>query len=99
MGGDLCIKSGCNLQDFKQFQQFFWTRRLRSPRDMFFLEKDWEEAKKKGVVNPQLEQVYMESKAKLEIREAIVDKNIMNVVVDGPVNFTQMVTLFASKMA
>jgi len=77
--GDLCIKSGCNLQDFKQFQQFFWTRRLRSPRNMFFLEKDWEEAKKKGVVNPQLEQVYMESKAKLEIRESIVDKNIMNV--------------------
>jgi len=77
--GDLCIKSGCNLQDYKQFQQFFWTRRLRSPRNMFFLEKDWEEAKTKGVVNAQLEQVYKESKSKLEIREAVQDKNIINV--------------------
>jgi len=64
--GDLCIHSGCNLQDFNQFQQFFWTRRLKSPWNMKNLEKDWEEAKKKGVVNSQLELVYMESKQRLE---------------------------------
>jgi len=64
--GDLCVKSGCNLQDYKQFQQFFWARRLRSPRNIFFLEKDWEEAKKKGLVNAELEHVYIESKSRLE---------------------------------
>jgi hypothetical protein len=64
--GDLCIMSGCNLQDYKQFQQFFWTRRLKSPWNMRNLEKDWEEAKKKGVVNSELELVYRESKQRLE---------------------------------
>jgi len=64
--GDLCIQSGCNLQDYKQFQQFFWTRRLKSPWNIRNLEKDWEEAKKKGVVNSELELVYRESKQRLE---------------------------------
>jgi len=67
--GDLCIKSGCNLQDYKQFQQFFWTRRLKSPWNMRNLEKDWEEAQRKGVVNSELELVYRESKQRLESKK------------------------------
>jgi len=67
--GDLCIQSGCNLQDYKKFQQFFWTRRLKTPWNTGSLERDWAEAKKKGVVNSELEGVYMESKARLEKQE------------------------------
>jgi len=69
MVGDLCIQSGCNMQDYKEFQQFFWTRRLKSPWNLRNLEKDWAEAKKKGVVNKELELVYTESKARLEEKE------------------------------
>lgn len=67
--GDLCIQSGCNLQDYKKFQQFFWTRRLKSPWNMRSLERDWAEAKKKGAVISELEMVYNESKARLEMVE------------------------------
>lgn len=67
--GDLCIQSGCNLQDYKKFQQFFWTRRLKSPWNLRSLGRDWAEAKKKGAVNSELEMVYNESKARLEMVE------------------------------
>eukprot|EP00092_Neocalanus_flemingeri_P035370 GFUD01038483.1.p1 GENE.GFUD01038483.1~~GFUD01038483.1.p1 ORF type:complete len:414 (+),score=155.40 GFUD01038483.1:69-1310(+) len=67
--GDLCIQSGCNMQDYKKFQQFFWTRRLNSPWNMRSLERDWAEAKKKGVINSELEVVYNESRARLEFKE------------------------------
>jgi len=69
MVGDLCIQSGCNMQDYKEFQQFFWTRRLKSPWNLRNLERDWAEAMKKGVVNSELELVYNESKARLEEKE------------------------------
>merc|ERR1712130_1009504 len=67
--GDLCKQDGCNLQNYKEFQQFFWRRRLSSPWNLRSLEKDWAEATKKGVVTPALEKVYQESKEKLVLME------------------------------
>jgi len=67
--GDLCKQDGCNLQNYKEFQQFFWSRRLSSPWNLRNLEKDWAEATRKGVVTPALEKVYQESKEKLVLKE------------------------------
>jgi len=63
---DLCLNSGCNLQDYKQFQQFFWKRRLKSPWNIKGLERDWAEAQRKGAGNSELEVIYNESKKRLE---------------------------------
>lgn len=62
---DLCTETGCNLWDYKQFQQFFWSRRLKNPWNLRSLEKDWAEAVRKGVISPELTVVYNESKARL----------------------------------
>jgi len=67
--GDLCKENGCNLQNYKEFQQFFWSRRLSSPWNLRNLEKDWAEATRKGVATPALEKVYLESKEKLVLKE------------------------------
>merc|ERR1719193_1803448 len=62
-------ENGCNLQNYKEFQQFFWSRRLSSPWNLRNLEKDWAEATRKGVATPALEKVYLESKEKLVLKE------------------------------
>jgi len=67
--GNLCVNNGCHLQNYKEFQQFFWKRRLSSPWNLRNLEKDWAEATRKGIVTPSLEKVYMESKEKLQLKE------------------------------
>lgn len=67
--GDLCKHDGCHLQNYKEFQQFFWNRRLSSPWNLGNLEKDWAEATRKGVVTPALKKVYLESKEKLILKE------------------------------
>jgi len=67
--GNLCEEDGCNLQNYKEFQQFFWNRRLSSPWNLRGLERDWEEAKRKGVVTPALEHVYITSKDRLLVKE------------------------------
>lgn len=67
--GDLCIEEGCRMQDYKQFQQFFWTRRLSSPWNMRSLERDWAEALRKGVVGPELEKVYEEARGRMVEKE------------------------------
>jgi len=53
----------------REFQQFFWSRRLSSPWNLRNLEKDWAEATRKGVVTPALEKVYQESKARLVVKD------------------------------
>merc|ERR1712112_310605 len=63
--GDLCLDSGCNLQDYKEFMQFFWSRRLKSPWNLQNLEKDWAEILSKGAANEELEKIYNESKVML----------------------------------
>jgi len=73
--GDLCKQDGCNLQNYKEFQQFFWSRRLSSPWNLRNLEKDWAEATRKGVATPALEKVYQESKEKLVLKEREAQSN------------------------
>ena len=60
--GDLCVDSGCNLEDYKQFMQFFWSRRLKTPWNIQNLEKDWEELVKRGDKSEELEKIYNETK-------------------------------------
>jgi len=79
--GDLCVFSGCNMQDYKEFQQFFWTRRLKSPWNLRGLEKDWAEAQRKGICNDELEKVYIESKTRMELKE--IEKEQANLKVAG----------------
>ena len=52
------------MQNYAKFQQFFCPWNLRS------LERDCKEVKRKGVVNPKLENIYKEQKEKLLIKEA-----------------------------
>merc|ERR1711990_978004 len=66
---DLCVGSGCNLEDYTQFMHFFWSRRLKSPWNMYNLEKDWKAVKESGFVNEELEQIYNESKVYLVNKE------------------------------
>merc|ERR1719187_1908381 len=63
--GDLCEVDGCEMQNYKEFQQFFWKRRLGSPWNIRNLEKDWKEANRKGIVTPELEKVYRDKKIEL----------------------------------
>ena len=67
--GDLCVDSGCELQDYKQFMQFFWSRRLRSPWNLTNLERDWAEVVSKGAENEELEKIYNEAKHTLMAKE------------------------------
>ena len=67
--GDLCSDSGCNLQDYKEFMQFFWKRKLKSPWNLHNLERDWSELLSKGQKNDELEKIYIESKEKLLMKE------------------------------
>merc|ERR1711874_181380 len=64
--GDLCEVEGCQMQNYREFQQFFWKRRLGSPWNIRNLEKDWREVNRKGLVTPELEKVYREKKIELE---------------------------------
>ena len=60
--GDLCVDSGCQLEDYKKFMQFFWARRLKTPWNINNLERDWAEIVAKGDANEELEKIYCESK-------------------------------------
>ena len=62
--GDLCVDSGCNLEDYKQFMQFFWSRRLKTPWNIQNLEKDWAELIAKGDKSDELEKIYNETKGR-----------------------------------
>jgi len=68
--GSLCRAEGCHLQDYREFQEFFWRRRLSSPWNLRGLERDWAEAGRKGMATPAMEQVYTEARAGLEAKEA-----------------------------
>ena len=67
--GDLCVDSGCQLEDYKKFMQFFWSRRLKSPWNLRNLERDWEEVTSKGAANEELEKIYNETKEMLMKKE------------------------------
>ena len=67
--GDLCVDSGCQLEDYKKFMQFFWSRRLKSPWNLRNLERDWEEVTSKGAANEELEKIYKETKEMLMKKE------------------------------
>ena len=67
--GDLCVDSGCQLEDYKKFMQFFWSRRLKSPWNLRNLERDWEEVTSKGAANEELEKIYQETKEMLMKKE------------------------------
>jgi len=68
--GSLCRDEGCHLQDYREFQEFFWRRRLASPWNLQGLERDWAEAARKGMATPAMELVYREARARLEAKEA-----------------------------
>lgn len=67
--GDLCEVEGCRMQDYKEFQQFFWKRRLSSPWNLRGLERDWKEATRKRVVTPELEAIYAEKREEMMEKE------------------------------
>jgi len=71
VAGDLCEVEGCKMQDYKEFQQFFWKRRLSSPWNLRGLERDWKEAMRKKVVTPELEQVYLEKREEMVEKEKL----------------------------
>jgi len=60
--GDLCVDSGCQLEDYKKFMQYFWSRRLKTPWNLYNLEKDWAEIVAKGEANEELEKIYSDAK-------------------------------------
>jgi len=69
--GDLCEVEGCRMQDYKEFQQFFWKRRLSSPWNLRGLERDWKEATRKRVVTPELEAIYIEKREEMVEKEKV----------------------------
>merc|ERR1740129_668574 len=71
VAGDLCEVEGCKMQDYKEFQQFFWKRRLSSPWNLRGLERDWKEAMRKRVVTPELEVVYLEKREEMMEKEKL----------------------------
>ena len=58
----------------REFQQFFWSRRLSSPWNLQNLERDWAEAARKKVTNPALEQVYWQSRERLLAKQEEKEK-------------------------
>ena len=69
--GDLCVRSGCNLEDYKKFMHFFWSRRLKSPWNMQNLENDWKAAQDSGFASEELVTIFNESKSRLEEKEKL----------------------------
>lgn len=63
--GRLCLVQGCRLREYKEFQEFFWARRLSSPWNIRSLERDWAEAQRKGAASPTLEQLYQTKRKEL----------------------------------
>ena len=37
----LCLDTGCKLNDYREFQDFFWNRSMSNPWNMHQLERDW----------------------------------------------------------
>ena len=73
--GDLCSESGCNLQDYKQFMDFFWSRKLKNPWNLYNLEKDWQEIVNKGQRTDELEKLYNEAKKSLLEKEKMKNQS------------------------
>lgn len=69
--GDLCVDSGCHLEEYSKFMQFFWSRRLKNPWNLRNLERDWEEISSKGAANEELEKIYNETKEMLLKKEKV----------------------------
>ena len=82
--GDLCAGSGCNLQDYRQFMRFFWSRRIKTPWNLSNLEKDWTAAKESGFADEELEKMYNESKNHLLTKEKLkVPKEVSTPAADA----------------
>jgi len=67
----LCFKTGCSLNNYKEFQEFFWKRRLNSPWNLRNLQRDWKTVCKKGLQTPQLEELYLAKKSELLEKERV----------------------------
>jgi len=65
----LCLMDGCQLNNYKQFQEFFWTRRIKTPLNSRFLENDWKEVCKRGMSTPELQEIYLTKKQELLEKE------------------------------
>merc|ERR1711890_156292 len=61
-------------QDYKEFQQFFWKRRLSSPWNLRGLERDWKEVTRKKAVTPELEAVYWEKREEMLEKEKVLEE-------------------------
>ena len=76
--GDLCVGSGCNLEDYKKFMHFFWSRRLKSPWSLKNLENDWKEAQESGFASEELLNIFNESKSHLEKKEELKSDKLVS---------------------
>jgi len=58
----LCLRDGCRLNNYKEFQHFFWNRALTSPWNLGQLERDWKIICKRGLKTDKLEELYLTKK-------------------------------------
>lgn len=70
----LCLASGCKLNNYKEFQEFFWARRIKTPWNIKFLERDWQELCKRGLKTPELEEIYLTKKKEFEEKERLIQE-------------------------
>jgi len=71
----LCLKEGCEMRNYKVFQDFFWTRRLSTPWNLRNLEADWKEACSRGLNTPAMEQLYLTKKKEFIDKQAAKVEN------------------------
>lgn len=68
----LCLSSsGCKLNNYKEFQEFFWYRRMSNPWSIRDLEKDWKTVSDMGLKSEKLNDVYINKKKELEEKEKL----------------------------
>jgi len=65
----LCLTDGCRLNNYNEFQNFFWNRQLSSPWNLAQLERDWKTICKRGLKTDKLEELYLSKKNDLIDKE------------------------------
>eukprot|EP00088_Acartia_fossae_P055333 TRINITY_DN641_c0_g1_i3.p1 TRINITY_DN641_c0_g1~~TRINITY_DN641_c0_g1_i3.p1 ORF type:complete len:441 (-),score=100.24 TRINITY_DN641_c0_g1_i3:69-1391(-) len=75
----LCLDTGCKLNDYREFQDFFWNRSMSNPWNMHQLERDWKTICERGLKTEKLEQVYLTKKQEFldKQKEAKEDEKVV----------------------
>jgi len=61
----LCLSTGCRLNNYKEFQDFFWYRRMSNPWSLRDLERDWKTVCDMGLRSEKLHELYLNKKDEL----------------------------------